>query len=273
MTEKRGNINLLEVKELSVDFDLGKPMHHRALDGISLSIAKGEALGLVGESGSGKTVLARTILGIQPSRAFVSARELQWTGEDMKSFSRSRRHAWRRDSVAVIWQNPQASLVPVYPVGKQMHWFLKLQGEKSHAVRESRIHELLERVGLRDPCRIVRQLPENLSGGECQRVMVAMALSRKPLLLIADEPTSNLDVKLQAEILSLIQAIATELKFAMLFITHDLAIASRVSSRMIVLYRGKIAEEGNTERIFKEPQNDYTKSLIASATLGKAYYN
>jgi ABC-type glutathione transport system ATPase component len=259
--------NLLQVEGLTVDFDAGKPTAHRALDGVSLSIGEGESVALVGESGSGKTVLARTILGMQPQRASIRSREMHWKGEDMNAFSTSRRQEWRRDSVAVIWQNPQGSLVPVYPIGKQMHWLLKLQGEESHPAREKRMHELLEHAGLRDPGRITRQLPENLSGGECQRIMVAMALSRKPQLLIADEPTSNLDVKLQAEILTLIQSIASELQFAMLFITHDLVIASRLSTKTAVLYRGELVEEGPTKQVFQNPQSDYTKTLIESATL------
>lgn len=261
------NHKLLQVEGLTVEFDAGKPTAHRALDGVSLSIGEGESLALVGESGSGKTVLARTILGIQPPRASIRSREMQWRGEDMNAFSSSRRQQWRRDSVAVIWQNPQASLVPVYSIGKQMHWLLKLQGEQSRPAREKRIHELLEHVGLRDPERISHQLPENLSGGECQRIMVAMALSRKPQILIADEPTSNLDVKLQAEILALIQSIASELQFAMLFITHDLVIASRLSTKTAVLYRGKLVEEGRTDQVFRNPQSAYTKTLIESATL------
>ena len=264
------NHKLLQVEGLTVDFDAGKPTANRALDGVSLSIGEGEVLGLVGESGSGKSVLARTLIGVLPERANVRHRELLWNGADMSAFSDSRRRDWRRKSIAVIWQNPQGSLVPVYPVGKQMHWLLKLQGEKDHATRHKLMIDLFSRVGLRDPERIAHQLPESLSGGECQRVMVAMALSRKPDLLIADEPTSNLDVKLQAEIISLIKSIAEELRFAMLFITHDLVVASHLTHRTVVLYRGKAVEEGPTREVLRNPQNPYTQSLVASATLEPA---
>lgn len=258
---------LLHVEGLTVDFDVGKPTAHRALDGVSLSMAKGEVLAMVGESGSGKTVFARALIGVLPGGTVVRHRRLSWNGEDMGTFSETRRREWCRKSIAVIWQNPQASLVPVYSVGNQMHWLLKLQGENDRSTRQRLMIDLFERVGLRQPERIAHQLPENLSGGECQRVMVAMALSRTPELLIADEPTSNLDVKLQSEIISLIKSIASELKFAMLFITHNLVIASHLASRTVIVYRGKIVEEGPTGQVLQNPENAYTQSLIASATL------
>jgi len=259
--------SLLQVEGLSVDFDVGKPTAHCALNGVSLSIAKGEVLAMVGESGSGKTVFARTLIGVLPKGAVVRHCKLLWNGEDMSTFSQTRRREWCRKSIAVIWQNPQGSLVPVYSVGNQVHWLLKLQGEEDRSTRQKVMVDLFERVGLRQPERIAHQLPENLSGGECQRVMVAMALSRNPELLIADEPTSNLDVKLQSEIISLIKSIASELNFAMLFITHNLVIASHLANRTVILYRGRVVEEGPTGQVLQNPQNAYTQSLIASATL------
>ena len=263
---------LLRVEGLTVDFDGGKPTAHRALDGVSLSIAKGEILAMVGESGSGKTVFARTLIGVLPDRAEVRHCEFLWNNEDMSAFSETRRREWCRKSIAVIWQNPQGSLVPVYSVGKQMHWLLKLQGENDRSTRQKLLLDLFERVGLRQPERIACQLPENLSGGECQRVMVAMALSRNPELLIADEPTSNLDVKLQSEIISLIKSIAAEFNFAMLFITHNLVIASHLANRTVILYRGKIVEEGPTNQVLQNPRSAYTQSLVASATLQPALH-
>ena len=258
---------LLQVEGLSVVFDAGKPTEHRALDCVNLDISCGESLAVVGESGSGKTVLARSIIGLLPDSATASSRAMTWEDEEMTAFSSDRWRKWRRDSVAVVWQNPQGSLVPVYPVGRQMHWLLRLHGVDSRKNREQKMLELFNRVGLQNPERVARRYPEQLSGGECQRVMVAMALSRRPKLLIADEPTSNLDVKLQSEIIGLIKELAGELQLAILFITHDLALASRITKRTVVLYRGQVVEEGPTAEVLTEPKHHYTKELVVGASL------
>lgn len=249
---------------LSVSFAQKGEGTFQALKDVSLSIGSGERVAIVGESGSGKTVLARAILGLLPPGTVYPKEAVRWRGEAMSGFSGKRWRAWRSKSVAVIWQNPQGSFVPVYSIGRQMHWALRLQGVAGRGEREQRMRELFSKVGLVEPERIARQYPEQLSGGECQRVMIAMALARRPALLVADEPTSNLDVKLQAEIVGLIENLASELGLALLFITHDLALATRISTRTIVLHRGAIVEEGPTEEIFRHPRAEYTRTLVES---------
>lgn len=258
--------SLLEVKDLSLEFCKGKESI-RVLDQVNLNVEHGEIVGLIGESGSGKTVLSRTILGLMRGYARIKCPEMSWERQNMLLFSSRDWEQWRRKNVAVIWQNPQSSLVPVYTIKSQFDWLLRLHGVKSRRERENKMLSHLERVGLVDPERSLRQYPNELSGGECQRVMIAMALSHPIKLLIADEPTSNLDVILQSEIMHLIQEIAAEQSFSILFITHDLALASHLANRVVVLYQGRVVEEGITEKVFQHPEEDYTKQLVASVTL------
>jgi len=230
--------NLLQVEGLTVDFDAGKPTSHRALDGVSLSIAEGEVLGLVGESGSGKTVLSHSILGLLPSNGRVSSGRILWKGRELQNLSEKELRPIRGKKIAMIFQDPQASLNPVYPVGKQIEWVLKLHRDITGPEAENETLRLFESVKLRDPKRVARSYPHELSGGMCQRVMIAMALACQPLLLIADEPTSALDVKTQVGIIDLLNEIRNETPLAIVFVSHDLRTIRNLCSEVVVMSAG-----------------------------------
>jgi ABC-type glutathione transport system ATPase component len=232
------NHKLLQVEGLTVDFDAGKPTAHRALDGVSLSIAEGEVLGLVGESGSGKTVLSHSILGLLPSNGRVSSGRILWKGRELQKLSEKELRPIRGKEIAMIFQDPQASLNPVYPVGKQIEWVLKLHRDITGPEAENETLRLFESVKLRDPKRVARSYPHELSGGMCQRVMIAMALACQPLLLIADEPTSALDVKTQIGIIDLLNDIRNETPIAILFVSHDLRTIRNLCSEVVVMNQG-----------------------------------
>ena len=230
--------DLLRVDDLRVDFDAGRPTAHRALDGVSLSIAEGEVLGLVGESGSGKTVLSHSILGLLPSNGRVSSGRILWKGRELQNLSEKELRPIRGKKIAMIFQDPQASLNPVYPVGKQIEWVLKLHRDITGPEAENETLRLFESVKLRDPKRVARSYPHELSGGMCQRVMIAMALACQPLLLIADEPTSALDVKTQVGIIDLLNEIRNETPLAIVFVSHDLRTIRNLCGEVVVMNQG-----------------------------------
>lgn len=246
---------LLEVEGLVVDFDAGKPCVHRALDGVSLSIGEGEVLGLVGESGSGKTVLSHSILGLLPPNGSVTAGRICWRGRDIQNLSEQQLRPIRGKEIAMIFQNPQASLNPAYTIGRQIKWVLELHGELTRVEAKAEILRLLESVKLRNSPRVARSLPHELSGGMCQRVMIAMALACRPQLLIADEPTSALDVKTQTEIIDLLIQIRNETPMAMLFVSHDLRTIRSLCSEVVIMNAGTaskrhcLTENGRTLEI------------------------
>jgi microcin C transport system ATP-binding protein len=257
--------SLLRVEGLSVDFDAGKPTVHRALDGVSVSVAAGEVLGLVGESGAGKTVLSHSILGLLPSNGRITAGRILWRGNEMQSLPEKKLRAIRGKEIAMIFQDPQASLNPVYRVGRQIEWVLKLhRGIHGEAAR-SEVFRLFEAVHLRVPERCYRSYPHELSGGMCQRVMIAMALACRPALLIADEPTSALDVTTQSEILELLREVRQQFSMSLLFISHDIRAVSALCSKVAVMKSGSIVEIGTATSIFDRPAQSYTKLLINSA--------
>jgi ABC-type dipeptide/oligopeptide/nickel transport system ATPase component len=256
--------SLLKVEGLTVDFDAGKPTAHRALDQVTLSIAKGEALGLVGESGSGKTVLSHTILGLLPTNGRISSGRVVWEGRELQSLTEKELRPIRGKEIAMIFQDPQASLNPVYRVGHQIEWVLKIHRGMTGAAAKVEVLRLFESVKLRDPERCYASFAHQLSGGMCQRVMIAMALACRPKLLIADEPTSALDVTIQAELAELLIQIRKEFSLSMLFITHDLGLASHLCDRMAVMNASRVVETGSTKQIFQSPADSYTKKLINS---------
>ena len=258
---------LLRVDDLRVVFDAGKPAAHIALDGVTLSVAAGEVIGLVGESGSGKTVLSHSILGLLPRNATVTSGEVLWEGKNLLNEPESKLRRIRGKEIAMIFQDPQASLNPVYPIGKQIEWVLKLHRNLVGSEAKSEVLRLLESVRLRNPARCAQTYPHQLSGGMCQRVMIAMALACRSKLLIADEPTSALDRIVQSEIVELLDSIHAETKMSILIITHDLGMARRLASRVAVIQSGTIIEEDDTLHIFENPQTIYTKRLIAAARL------
>lgn len=259
--------NLLRVEDLTVDFDAAKPTAHRALDGVSLTIGEGEVLGLVGESGSGKTVLSHSILGLLPGNGRVTAGRIVWQGRELQSLPESALRPIRGKEIAMIFQDPQASLNPVYPVGSQIEWVLKLHRGLIGNDARKEVLRLFEAVKLRDPERCFRSYPHQLSGGMCQRVMIAMALACRPKLLIADESTSALDVTTQAEIVTLLEEIVSTYDMALLFVSHDLGLIAHLCAKVVVLRNGRVAESGFTEQVLSLPSDGYTQKLIAAARL------
>lgn len=265
--------NLLRVEGLSVVFDAGKSTAHRALDGVSLSIDKGEILGLVGESGSGKTVLSHSILGLLPGNGRVTSGRIVWQGRELQSLPESALRPIRGKEIAMIFQDPQASLNPVYPVGRQIEWVLKPHRKLTGPDAERETLRLFESVKLRDPKRIARSYPHELSGGMCQRVMIAMALAGHPDLLIADEPTSALDVSVASEIVALLAALNEEFSLSILIITHDLGVATCLADRIAVLDQGLLAETLPADQFIRAASHPASQLLIqASRFLGSALH-
>lgn len=267
MTEK--SKTLLRVEGLTVDFDAGKATEHRALDRVSLTFPEGETVGLVGESGSGKTVLAHSILGLLPGNGNVTSGRIEWLGRNLIELSEGELRHIRGREIAMIFQDAQASLNPVYRVGTQIEWVLKLHRGLSGSDAKSEVLRLLEAVQLHDPERCHRSFPHELSGGMCQRVMIAMALACRPKLLIADEPTSALDVTTQAEILDLLRTVRQQFSMSLAFISHDVRAVSTLCDHVVVMFRGTVLESGPTARVFQSPQHPYTEGLVTAATSGK----
>jgi peptide/nickel transport system ATP-binding protein len=228
-----------------------------AADDISIDIYPGEVLGLVGESGSGKTTIGRAVVGLIP----VSAGQITVAGQDMVNVSAKDLRAVRRN-IGIVFQDPGSSLNPRWPIGESIGEPLVLDGGYSKDEVEKRVTELLEIVEL--PTTYRNRYPHELSGGQRQRVGIARALALKPAILVADEPTSALDVSVQARVLELLTAIQKEQQFAILFISHDLAVVDLLSDRIAVMHDGRIVEQGSTDQILRNPQDSYTKTLIAA---------
>lgn len=257
--------HLLSVEGLSVVFDAGKPTENRVLDGLSLALAPGEVVGLVGESGSGKTILSHSILGLLPSNARLSSGRIVWQGRELQSLTESQLRPIRGKEIAMIFQDPQASLNPVYRVGHQIEGVLKLHRGMSGPAAKAEVLRLFNAVHLRDVERCYQSYPHQLSGGMCQRVMIAMALACRPMLLIADEPTSALDVTTQSEILSLLLEVRREFAMTLLFISHDIRAVAAISDRIAVMLAGQIVETGVPDAILNDPRHPYTRQLVDSA--------
>lgn len=254
---------LLEVEHLSVKFMAGD-CEKTAVDDISFVVKKGEILGVVGESGSGKSMTALTVMGIQPEAAKVSGKILFQGGEILK-LSEDERNQIRRSGMSMVFQEPMTSLNPVMKVGAQVGECLKLCGEASAGRIRKQTLEALRSVGLSEAEEIYDKYPHELSGGMRQRAMLAMAMIHQPSLLIADEPTTALDVLVQAQILDLIRSLHKERQLSVLFISHNLNVIRRVCDRVLVMRGGQILEEGPVERVFEAPEHEYTKKLLGSA--------
>ncbi len=259
---------LLAVENLSVAFHQGGKTQI-AVDDISFAIGKGETLALVGESGSGKSVSALSILKLLPyPSASHPGGAVMFDGENLIDDDERDLRKVRGNRISMIFQEPMSSLNPLHTIERQIGEILKIhRGLRDEAARE-RTLELMRQVGIRDPEKRLGAYPHQLSGGQRQRVMIAMALANEPDLLIADEPTTALDVTVQAQILELLKTLQAERRMAMLFITHDLGIVRKIADRVCVMYQGKIVEEGPTERIFADPQHAYTKHLLAAEPKG-----
>jgi len=264
---------LLVIKDLRVVFNLGRPTAHCALNGASLSIGDGEVVGLVGESGSGKTVMAHSILGLLPTTGTITGGRIRWQGTDLLALPESEMRHIRGGEIAMIFQDPQASLNPVYPVGQQIEWTLKRHRGLRVNAAKAEVLGLFEAVQLRDPERCYQSYPHELSGGMCQRIMIAMAISGHPKLLIADEPTSALDVSVAAEIVGLLANLRKTFGLSILMITHDLSVATRLADRIAVLDQGGIVEDVLSGRFLLQSEHAASRKLIdASRFLGAVLY-
>lgn len=254
---------LLEVRHLSVRFAVDG-QEKTAVDDISFVVNKGEILGVVGESGSGKSMTALTVMGIQPEDAKVSG-QILFQGREISGLSEDERNQIRGKSMGMVFQEPMTSLNPVLKVGPQVAECLKLHTELSAGEIRERTLDALRSVGLPDVERLYDKYPHELSGGMRQRVMLAMAMVHTPSLLIADEPTTALDVLVQAQILELIRSLHKEKQLSVLFISHNLNVIRQVCDRVLVMNGGKILEEGTVKKVFEAPEHAYTRKLVGSA--------
>jgi len=255
---------LLEIKGLQTHFetDSGRVP---AVDGVDIYIRKGEVLGIVGESGCGKSVMSLSVMRLVPNPpGRIVSGTIQYKGEDLVHVSEKRMQQIRGDEIAMIFQEPMTSLNPVFTNGNQISETVRVH--RSLNKKEARLHaiEMLRKVGIPRPEAIVDEYPHQLSGGMRQRVMIAMAMACDPELLIADEPTTALDVTIQAQILDLMKQLNRDLGTAIMMITHDLGVVAEMCDRIVVMYAGKVVEEGSTRDILKNPQHPYTRGLIQS---------
>ncbi|WP_407932770.1 ABC transporter ATP-binding protein [Brucella pseudogrignonensis] len=263
------NKPLLSVRDLSVAFRQNGE-ERISVDRVSFDIAEGETIALVGESGSGKSVSALSILKLLPyPAASHPSGEILFNGKDLMKASEPELRRVRGNDVTMIFQEPMTSLNPLHTVERQIGEILKMHQGMSDQAARKRTLELLEEVGIREPEKRLQSFPHQLSGGQRQRVMIAMALANKPKLLIADEPTTALDVTVQAQILKLLADLKEAQGMSMLFITHDLGIVRKIADRVCVMSKGKIVETGPTKEIFDNPQHEYTKHLLAAEPKGE----
>jgi peptide/nickel transport system ATP-binding protein len=254
---------LLEVRGLTVAFStLAGTVH--AVNGIDLDLRAGEIVGLVGESGSGKSVTSRAIMGLLPRRTSEVSGSVRLSGRELVGMPESDYRRVRGEQVAMIFQDPLTALDPLYRAGEQVAEALRYHKGLNRRAATARVHELLAAVGLPDPVGAAERYPFELSGGMRQRVMIAMALACDPSLLIADEPTTALDVTVQAQILDLLRSLVRDRGMALLFITHDLGVVRELCERAIVLYAGRVAEQAPVADLLRTPLHPYTAGLAAS---------
>jgi microcin C transport system ATP-binding protein len=263
------NAPLLDIHDLSVAFRQGSKTI-LAVDRVSFAIGKGETLALVGESGSGKSVSALSVMKLlpYPSASHPSGKIL-FKGQELLHANENTLRKVRGNDITMIFQEPMTSLNPLHPVERQIGEILEVHQGLSGSAQRRRIIDLLTKVGIRDPETRLEDFPHQLSGGQRQRVMIAMALANNPDLLIADEPTTALDVTVQAQILKLLKDLQAETQMALLLITHDLGIVRHMADKVCIMQRGKIVEAGETEKIFTRPEHAYTKMLLAAEPKGK----
>ncbi len=265
MRKKRQAVGspLLKVRGLHTSFHTRDGVV-RAVDGIDFDVARGEIMGLVGESGCGKSVTSLSLLRLIPAPGRIEAGSVEFDGKDLLTLSGDEMRKIRGDRISMIFQQPTSSLNPVWDVGRQVAEVLELHRKMKAGPARSRALELLKMVGIPDPERRLKAYPHELSGGMAQRVMIAMALACEPELLIADEPTTALDVTIQAQILDLIRTLRDQMGTAVILITHDLGVVAEMADRVAVMYAGEIVEQADVRELFANPRHPYTRGLIGS---------
>jgi microcin C transport system ATP-binding protein len=271
-SQTTGGETLLRVSDLSVQFDMGRSAKFTAVDRVSFDLHRGETLALVGESGSGKSVTALSVLQLLPyPLASHPSGKIEYRGEELLGAGEGRLREVRGNRIAMIFQEPMTSLNPLYTIEKQIGEALTIHKGLSREAARARIVELLQLVGLGAQAKQrLDAYPHQLSGGQRQRVMIAMALANEPDILIADEPTTAVDVTIQAQLLRLLKELQEKLGMAILFITHDLGVVRRLAHRVAVMNKGRIVEAGPVAEVFGRPQHDYTRHLLAAEPKGKA---
>ena len=254
---------LLEIKNLETAFRI-KDDYFNAVDKVSLDLYRNEVLAIVGESGCGKSTLATTIMRLHNENLTKSTGEIIFNGKNLLDLTEDEMNKIRTKDIGMIFQDPLSSLNPLHRIGKQIEEALIYHTELSAEERQKRVIELLTQVGIPNPERCAKQYPHELSGGMRQRVMIAMAMSCKPSVLIADDPTTALDVTIQVQILDLVKGLQAEMHAGIILITHDLGVVAEMADRVAVLYAGEVVEIGTAEQIFKNPKHPYTRSLLRS---------
>ena len=257
------NEYVLEVKNLHTSFftDAGEV---KAVNGVNFALKPGEIMGIVGESGSGKSVTAYSIMQILAETGRIVEGQVIFKGEDLATWDNKKMRSFRGKHCSIIFQDPMTSLNPVFTIGNQLMEAILLHTDKTKQQAKERAIEMLELVGVNEPAKRIKQYPHELSGGMRQRVMIAMALACEPDILIADEPTTALDVTIQAQILELMQSLQKQLGMAIIMVTHDLGVIADMCDKIVVMYGGSICERGTAEDIFYHPCHEYTKGLLRS---------
>jgi dipeptide transport system ATP-binding protein len=256
-------MSLLEIDNLIVEFDTASGPF-RAVDGVSLAVDPREVLAIVGESGSGKSVSMLAVMGLLPWTAKVTADRMRFDGRDILKLSHADRRKLVGKDMAMIFQEPIASLNPCFTVGFQIEEVLRVHMGMDRAARRTRAIELLQLVGIQEPAERLRSFPHQMSGGQCQRVMIAIAIACNPKLLIADEPTTALDVTIQKQILDLLVELQARHGMALIMITHNMGVVAETADRVIVQYKGRKMEEADVLSLFEAPKSTYTRALLAA---------
>ncbi|MCM2401614.1 ABC transporter ATP-binding protein [Rhizobium sp. S153] len=254
---------LLDIQNLTVEFETASGWF-KAVDGVSLSVEAGEVLAIVGESGSGKSVSMLAVMGLLPWTAKITADSMLFQGKDIMRISPAERRKLIGKDIAMIFQEPVASLNPCFTVGFQIEEVLRIHMGLGKAARRERAIELFRLVGLPDPAERLGHFPHQMSGGQCQRVMIAMAIACNPKLLIADEPTTALDVTIQKQILDLLMDLQAKNGMGLIMITHDMGVVAETADRVIVQYKGRKMEEADVLSLFEAPKNAYTRALLSA---------
>lgn len=252
---------LLSIKDVSTAFKINGE-YYTAIDKVSLDLHQDEVLAIVGESGSGKSTLATSIIGLHNMHATKITGEINFNGRDILKLTENEFNELRGNDMGMIFQDPLAALNPLMRIGDQIKENLDVHSDMTDSQKNERVHELIDQVGIPNPKRVARQFPHELSGGMRQRIIIAIAIANKPELIIADEPTTALDVTIQAQILDLLKDIQQENHAGIILITHDLGVVAEVADTVAVMYAGEIVEQGPVDVIFNEPKHPYTRSLL-----------